>query len=86
MFLVGYNHAFRFCPGGKHVEYREHSKTPHEGAIEFISLDMHKGAGESLVSGKQGAVPEKTHKCIKSEIMETLGSNQGNSIFTQQAH
>lgn len=45
VFLVGYCHAFRFCPGGKHVEYREDSKSPHEGALEFISLDAHKGAG-----------------------------------------
>lgn len=27
---------------------REGSRTPHEGTIEFISLDSHKGAGESL--------------------------------------
>lgn len=26
---------------------REGSRTPHEGTIEFISLDSHKGAGES---------------------------------------
>lgn len=25
---------------------REGSRTPHEGTIEFISLDSHKGAGE----------------------------------------
>ena len=27
---------------------REGSRTPHEGTTEFISLDSHKGAGESL--------------------------------------
>lgn len=48
IYLVGYCHAFRYCPGGQHVEYREASRTPHEGTIEFISLDTHKGAGESL--------------------------------------
>lgn len=47
VYLVEYCHAFRYCPGGKHVEYREASRTPHEGTIEFISLDAHKGAGES---------------------------------------
>ncbi|KAL7406632.1 hypothetical protein ABVT39_023684 [Epinephelus coioides] len=47
--LVGYCHAFRYCPGGQHVEYREASRTPHEGTVEFISLDAHKGAGESLL-------------------------------------
>lgn len=47
VFLAGYCHAFRFCPGGKHVEYREDSRTPHEGALEFISLDAHRGAGAS---------------------------------------
>lgn len=30
------------------MEYREASRSPHEGTIEFISLDSHKGAGESL--------------------------------------
>uniref|UniRef100_A0A674MHF1 VRK serine/threonine kinase 3 n=1 Tax=Takifugu rubripes TaxID=31033 RepID=A0A674MHF1_TAKRU len=53
IFLVGYCHAFRFCPGGKHVEYREDSKTPHEGALEFISLDTHKGAAPSRRSDLQ---------------------------------
>uniref|UniRef100_A0A3Q0R0M9 VRK serine/threonine kinase 3 n=1 Tax=Amphilophus citrinellus TaxID=61819 RepID=A0A3Q0R0M9_AMPCI len=50
--LVGYCHAFRYCPGGKHVEYREASRTPHEGT-EFISLDAHKGAAPSRRSDLQ---------------------------------
>lgn len=58
VFLVGYCHAFRFCPGGKHVEYREDSKTPHEGALEFISLDTHKGAG----APSQNKTPAHTHQ------------------------
>ncbi|NWR67622.1 VRK3 kinase, partial [Bucorvus abyssinicus] len=45
--LAGYCHAFRYCPGGKHVAQREGSRTPHEGTIEFLSLDSHKGAGPS---------------------------------------
>ncbi|XP_069665680.1 serine/threonine-protein kinase VRK3 isoform X2 [Haliaeetus albicilla] len=45
--LAGYCYAFRYCPGGKHVAWREGSRTPHEGTIEFISLDSHKGAGPS---------------------------------------
>ncbi|XP_068764290.1 serine/threonine-protein kinase VRK3 isoform X2 [Struthio camelus] len=45
--LAGYCFAFRYCPGGKHVAQREGSRTPHEGTIEFISLDSHKGAGPS---------------------------------------
>lgn len=51
--LVGYCHAFRYCPGGKHVEYREASRTPHEGTVEFISLDAHKGAAPSRRSDLQ---------------------------------
>lgn len=47
VYLVGYCHAFRYCPEGKHVEYREASRTPHEGTVEFISLDTHKGAAPS---------------------------------------
>lgn len=53
VYLVGYNHAFRYCPGGHHVEYREGSRTPHEGAVEFISLDSHNGAGPSRRSDLQ---------------------------------
>lgn len=47
VYLVGYGHAFRYCPGGQHVEYREASRMPHEGAMEFISIDAHKGAAPS---------------------------------------
>lgn len=32
---------------------REGSRTPHEGTIEFISLDSHKGAGESVSDTSQ---------------------------------
>ena len=46
VFLTGYSHAFRYCPGDQQVEYREASRTPHEGALEYISVDSHKGAGE----------------------------------------
>uniref|UniRef100_A0A3P9KEX1 VRK serine/threonine kinase 3 n=2 Tax=Oryzias latipes TaxID=8090 RepID=A0A3P9KEX1_ORYLA len=53
VYLVGYCHAFRYCPGGKHVEYREASRTPHEGALPFISVDAHKGAGPSRRSDLQ---------------------------------
>ncbi|NXO01232.1 VRK3 kinase, partial [Rhinopomastus cyanomelas] len=45
--LAGYCYAFRYCPGGKHVPLREGSRTPHEGTVEFLSLDSHKGAGPS---------------------------------------
>ncbi|XP_019327427.1 PREDICTED: LOW QUALITY PROTEIN: inactive serine/threonine-protein kinase VRK3 [Aptenodytes forsteri] len=51
--LAGYCFAFRYCPGGKHVAQREGSRTPHEGTIEFISLDSHKGAGPSRRSDLQ---------------------------------
>lgn len=44
--MSGFGHAFRFCPGGKHVEYRQGSRTAHQGNINFISVDSHKGAGE----------------------------------------
>lgn len=53
VYLAGYYHAFRYCPGGKHVEYREASRTPHEGTAEFISLDSHKGAAPSRRSDLQ---------------------------------
>ncbi|XP_055755548.1 inactive serine/threonine-protein kinase VRK3 [Salvelinus fontinalis] len=53
VYLAGYCHAFRYCPGGRHVEYRDGSRTPHEGAIDFISLESHKGAGPSRRSDLQ---------------------------------
>ncbi|XP_060796747.1 inactive serine/threonine-protein kinase VRK3 [Neoarius graeffei] len=53
VFLSGFGHAFRFCPGGKHVEYRENSRTPHQGNLNFISVDSHKGSGPSRRSDLQ---------------------------------
>ncbi|XP_056317474.1 inactive serine/threonine-protein kinase VRK3 [Danio aesculapii] len=53
VFLSGFGHAFRFCPGGKHVEYRQGSRTAHQGNISFISMDSHKGAGPSRRSDLQ---------------------------------
>ncbi|XP_068177489.1 serine/threonine-protein kinase VRK3 isoform X2 [Antennarius striatus] len=47
VYLVGYCHAFRFCPGGIHVEYREASRAPHDDNVELISLDVHRGAAPS---------------------------------------
>ncbi|XP_027947308.1 inactive serine/threonine-protein kinase VRK3 isoform X2 [Eumetopias jubatus] len=45
--LAGYGFTFRYAPGGKHVAYVEGSRSPHEGDLEFISLDLHKGCGPS---------------------------------------
>ncbi|MEE6499568.1 hypothetical protein FKM82_003501 [Ascaphus truei] len=45
VYLAGYYFAFRFCPDGKHVAYKDGSRTSHEGTAEFISLDLHKGVG-----------------------------------------
>lgn len=53
VYLAGYCHAFRYRPGGQHVEYREASRMPHEGTVEFISLDAHKGAAPSRRSDLQ---------------------------------
>lgn len=43
------------------MEYREDSRAPHEGATEFISLDTHKGAGES-----SGSLPGNKRAALKS--------------------
>lgn len=43
--LGGYGFAFRYSPGGRHVAYMEGSRSPHEGDLEFISMDLHKGCG-----------------------------------------
>lgn len=51
--LAGYGFAFRYCPGGRHVAYQEGSRSPHEGDLEFISMDLHKGCGPSRRSDLQ---------------------------------
>lgn len=45
--LANYYFAFRYCPEGNHVPLRNGSRTPHEGTLEFISLDSHKGTAPS---------------------------------------
>uniref|UniRef100_A0A8C5WL56 Protein kinase domain-containing protein n=1 Tax=Leptobrachium leishanense TaxID=445787 RepID=A0A8C5WL56_9ANUR len=47
VYLAGYYFAFRYRPAGRHVEYRDGSRTPHQGTLEYIGLDLHKGAGPS---------------------------------------
>ncbi|XP_032695226.1 inactive serine/threonine-protein kinase VRK3 [Lontra canadensis] len=51
--LAGYGFTFRYAPGGKHVAYMEGSRSPHEGDLEFMSLDLHKGCGPSRRSDLQ---------------------------------
>ncbi|XP_062946291.1 inactive serine/threonine-protein kinase VRK3 isoform X2 [Cynocephalus volans] len=51
--LVGYGFTFRYCPSGRHVAYMEGSRSPHEGDLEFISVDLHKGCGPSRRSDLQ---------------------------------
>ncbi|XP_057569122.1 inactive serine/threonine-protein kinase VRK3 isoform X2 [Hippopotamus amphibius kiboko] len=51
--LAGYGFTFRYSPGGRHVAYTEGSRSPHEGDLEFISMDLHKGCGPSRRSDLQ---------------------------------
>ncbi|XP_070628311.1 serine/threonine-protein kinase VRK3 isoform X2 [Bos indicus] len=51
--LAGYGFTFRYSPGGRHVAYTEGSRSPHEGHLEFISMDLHKGCGPSRRSDLQ---------------------------------
>ncbi|XP_027833258.1 inactive serine/threonine-protein kinase VRK3 isoform X4 [Ovis aries] len=51
--LAGYGFTFRYSPGGRHVAYTEGSRSPHEGNLEFISMDLHKGCGPSRRSDLQ---------------------------------
>uniref|UniRef100_A0A4W4GBM9 Protein kinase domain-containing protein n=1 Tax=Electrophorus electricus TaxID=8005 RepID=A0A4W4GBM9_ELEEL len=83
VFLSGFGHAFRFCPGGNHVEYRESSRTPHQGNLNFISVDSHKGVGPSRRSDVQSL-----GYCLLSWMTGTLpwgGITQRNSaIFAEK--
>ncbi|XP_057389563.1 inactive serine/threonine-protein kinase VRK3 isoform X2 [Balaenoptera acutorostrata] len=51
--LAGYGFTFRYSPDGRHVAYTEGSRSPHEGDLEFISMDVHKGCGPSRRSDLQ---------------------------------
>ncbi|XP_059939052.1 inactive serine/threonine-protein kinase VRK3 isoform X4 [Mesoplodon densirostris] len=51
--LAGYGFTFRYSPGGRHVAYTEGSRSPHEGDLEFISMDLHKGCAPSRRSDLQ---------------------------------
>ncbi|XP_045387051.1 inactive serine/threonine-protein kinase VRK3 isoform X3 [Lemur catta] len=51
--LAGYGFTFRYCPSGKHMAYMEGSRSPHEGDLEFISMDLHKGCAPSRRSDLQ---------------------------------
>ncbi|XP_043849167.1 inactive serine/threonine-protein kinase VRK3 isoform X2 [Dromiciops gliroides] len=51
--LAGYSFVFRYCPGGNHVPYVEQKRAPHQGTLEFISLDLHKGTDPSRRSDMQ---------------------------------
>ncbi|XP_070617160.1 serine/threonine-protein kinase VRK3 [Erythrolamprus reginae] len=82
--LADFSFAFRYNPGGKHVPQRDCSRTPHEGTLEFISLDSHRGAAPSrrsdleslgycLVKWLCGALPwsaELTNPCVVTEEKE----------------
>ncbi|XP_078256481.1 serine/threonine-protein kinase VRK3 isoform X2 [Rhinoraja longicauda] len=80
--LAGYSFAFRYCPDGKHVEYKEGSRTPHEGTVELISVDVHKGAGPSrrsdletlgycLLKALCGSLPWSNNIDSPHSVMET---------------
>ncbi|XP_026559968.1 inactive serine/threonine-protein kinase VRK3 [Pseudonaja textilis] len=82
--LADFSFAFRYSPGGKHVPQRECSRTPHEGTLEFISLDSHRGAAPSrrsdleslgycLVKWLWGALPwsaDLTDPCVVTDEKE----------------
>lgn len=60
---MGYGFTFRYCPSGKHVAYSEGSRSPHDGDLEFISVDLHKGCGKRAEKGlrtmRQGQLSHK---------------------------
>ncbi|XP_049977255.1 serine/threonine-protein kinase VRK3 isoform X2 [Alexandromys fortis] len=74
--LMGYGFTFRYCPGGRHVTYKEGSRSPHEGDLEFVSVDIHKGCDESLsragactAPGQEGKrLLHLAHSCLSSDL------------------
>jgi len=47
VYLVDYGLAYRYCPSGEHVPYKEDPKRKHDGTIEYTSRDAHKGLAPS---------------------------------------
>ncbi|XP_073432763.1 serine/threonine-protein kinase VRK2 isoform X2 [Dendrobates tinctorius] len=47
VYLADYGLSYRYCPNGKHKEYKEDPKKCHNGTIEFTSRDAHKGVAPS---------------------------------------
>ncbi|XP_069810708.1 serine/threonine-protein kinase VRK2 isoform X2 [Dendropsophus ebraccatus] len=47
VYLADYGLSYRYCPNGKHKEYKEDPRKCHNGTIEFTSRDAHKGADPS---------------------------------------
>lgn len=48
------------------MAHHEGSRTPHEGTIEFISLDSHKGVGEITQPQYQAAKSSRKDLCCAS--------------------
>ena len=46
VYLVDYGLAYRFCPDGRHKEYKEDPRRKHDGTLEFTSIDAHKGVSK----------------------------------------
>ncbi|KAG9484258.1 hypothetical protein GDO78_009919 [Eleutherodactylus coqui] len=47
VYLADYGLSYRYCPNGKHKEYKEDPRKCHNGTIEFTSRDAHKGVAPS---------------------------------------
>lgn len=48
VYLVDYGLASRYCPEGKHREYKKDPRRAHDGTLEFTSIDAHDGVSKSL--------------------------------------
>ncbi|XP_075719102.1 serine/threonine-protein kinase VRK2 [Rhinoderma darwinii] len=47
VYLADYGLSYRYCPNGKHKDYKEDPRKCHNGTIEFTSRDAHKGVATS---------------------------------------
>ncbi|XP_040285650.1 serine/threonine-protein kinase VRK2 isoform X2 [Bufo bufo] len=47
VYLADYGLSYRYCPDGKHKDYKEDPRKCHNGTIEFTSRDAHKGVAPS---------------------------------------
>ncbi|XP_073432764.1 serine/threonine-protein kinase VRK2 isoform X3 [Dendrobates tinctorius] len=88
VYLADYGLSYRYCPNGKHKEYKEDPKKCHNGTIEFTSRDAHKGVEELAKFMAEVSVLAYTEKPnyaalrrILLNALDSLGTSLGSPLI-----